>query len=79
MNTTGQQKGTPMTRPWQPLPTGNARIALRQHAAQLYLDGCTIRSVARQIERPYTTTYELLAEAGIRFRPRGGNTRKDRP
>lgn len=62
-----------MTRPFRSLPTGNERIALRQRAAQLYVDGCTIRSVARQIERPYTTTYELLVEAGVRFRPRGGH------
>jgi transposase len=65
-----------MTRTTRRLPTGNDRIALRQRAADLYCDGCTIRSVARQIGRPYTTTYELLAEAGVRFRPRGGNTRK---
>jgi len=65
-----------MPRPFRPLPTGNDRITLRQRAARLYLDGCTIRSVGRQIERPYTTTYELLVEAGIKFRPRGGNTRK---
>ena len=64
-----------MTRTTRRLPSGNERITLRQHAAALYLDGSTIRSVARQIGRPYTTTYELLAEAGVRFRPRGGNTR----
>lgn len=62
-----------MTRPFRHLPTGQDRIDLRQHAALLYLEGCTIRSVARQIERPYTTTYELLVEAGVRFRPRGGH------
>jgi hypothetical protein len=65
-----------MTRTTRPLPTGNDRITLRQHAADLYHAGCTIRSIARQIGRPYTTTYELLAEANVRFRPRGGNVRK---
>jgi hypothetical protein len=65
-------------RPFRPLPTGNDRITLRQHAARLYLEGCTIRSVGRQIDRPYTTTRDLLEEAGIVFRPRGGNTRRPR-
>ncbi|MER5715769.1 helix-turn-helix domain-containing protein [Streptomyces sp. NPDC002132] len=68
-----------MPRPFRPLPTGNARITLRDHAARLYDDGCTVRSVARQIERPYTTTYELLVEAGVRFRPRGGHRPKAHP
>ena len=65
-----------MTRTIRRLPTGNERIALRRRAAGLYVDGCTVRSVARQIERPLTTTYELLVEANVHFRPRGGNTRK---
>ncbi|WP_200309083.1 helix-turn-helix domain-containing protein [Streptomyces adelaidensis] len=65
-----------MARTTRRLPSGNDRITLRRKAADLYLDGCTIRSVARQIGRPYTTTYELLAEAGVKFRPRGGNTGK---
>jgi hypothetical protein len=67
-----------MPRPFRPLPTGNARIALREKAARLYMEGCTIRSVGRQIDRPYTTTYELLVEAGVRFRPRGGHQPKAR-
>jgi transposase len=65
-----------MPRTTRRLPHGNERIALRRRAADLYLDGCTIRSVARQIERPYTTTYELLTEAGVKFRPRGGHRPK---
>ena len=54
----------------RPIPAAE-RMALRARAAALYLDGCTIRSIADQIGRPYTTTYALLDEAGIKFRPRG--------
>ena len=54
----------------RPIPAAE-RMALRDRAAALYLDGCTIRSIADQIGRPYTTTHGLLDEAGIKFRPRG--------
>lgn len=52
--------------------TGEARIRLREKAAHLYVQGCTIQSVARQIGRSYGTTHTLLREAGVRIRPRGG-------
>lgn len=52
---------------------GEARIRLREHAARLYLQGCTIQSVARQISRSYGCTRTLLLEAGIHFRSRGGH------
>jgi hypothetical protein len=51
---------------------GEARIRLREKAARLYLEGCPITSVARQIGRSYGCTRTLLLEAGIRFRKRGG-------
>jgi hypothetical protein len=50
---------------------GEARIRLRQRAAELYLQGCTIQSTARQISRSYGCTRQLLIEAGVRFRRRG--------
>ncbi|MBD9723492.1 helix-turn-helix domain-containing protein [Streptomyces caniscabiei] len=56
--------------------TGNARQTTAQQAADLYAQGCTIRSVARQIGRSYGGTRVLLLEAGVRLRGRGGNTRK---
>lgn len=52
--------------------TGEARIRLRARAADLYLEGCSIQSTARQIGRSYGTTRTLLLEAGVRFRKRGG-------
>lgn len=52
--------------------TGEARIRLRTHAARLYLEGCTIQSTARQIGRSYGCTRDLLIEAGVRIRSRGG-------
>ncbi|MDX3248824.1 helix-turn-helix domain-containing protein [Streptomyces sp. ME18-1-4] len=52
--------------------TGEARIRLRERAARLYLEGCTIASTARQIGRSYGCTRTLLIEAGVRFRKRGG-------
>ncbi|MFJ4624280.1 helix-turn-helix domain-containing protein [Streptomyces sp. NPDC088812] len=55
------------------IPTrGEARIRLREKAARLYLEGCTIQSTARQIQRSYGCTRTLLLEAGVRFRKRGG-------
>lgn len=52
--------------------TGEARIKLRTHAAELYLQGCTIQSTARQIGRSYGCTRMLLLEAGVRLRKPGG-------
>jgi hypothetical protein len=52
--------------------TGEARIRLRERAAQLYVDGCTIQSTARQIGRSYGCTRTLLLEAGVRLRKPGG-------
>ncbi|WP_413471666.1 helix-turn-helix domain-containing protein [Streptomyces sp. MB09-02B] len=56
--------------------TGNARETARQRAADLYTQGCTIRSVADQIGRSYGGTRVLLLEAGVTLRGRGGRLRK---
>lgn len=56
--------------------TGQARQTTRQQAADLYQQGCTIRSIARQIGRSYGGTRVLLVEAGVQLRARGGNVRK---
>ncbi len=55
---------------------GEARDKARQKAADLYEQGCTIRSIARQIGRSYGGTHVLLVEAGVQRRARGGNVRK---
>lgn len=56
--------------------TGDARQTARQQAADLYGQGATIRSIARQIGRSYGGTRVLLLEAGVQLRGRGGNLRK---
>ncbi|MET9012279.1 helix-turn-helix domain-containing protein [Streptomyces olivaceoviridis] len=52
--------------------TGFTRIHVRSKAARLYMEGCTIQSVARQIGYSYGTARTLLIEAGVRIRTRGG-------
>ncbi|WP_060887633.1 helix-turn-helix domain-containing protein [Streptomyces caniscabiei] len=56
--------------------TGDARQQARDTAAQLYGQGCTIKSVAAQLGRSYGGTRVLLLEAGVRLRARGGAIRK---
>ncbi|KUN02769.1 hypothetical protein AQI95_24825 [Streptomyces yokosukanensis] len=51
--------------------TGEARIRLRQRAAELYIAGCTIESTAQQISRSYGCTRTLILEAGVRMRKPG--------
>ena len=53
--------------------TGETRTRARTRAAQLYLAGCTIESVARQIGRSYGLARTLLLEAGVRLRKPGGH------
>lgn len=55
---------------------GADRAAARTKAAELYIAGCTIRSVAGQISRSYGATRVLLLEAGVRLRPKGGHLPK---
>jgi hypothetical protein len=52
--------------------TGETRTKTRTRAAELYVQGCTIQSVARQIGRSYGNTRTLLLEAGVRLRKPGG-------
>ncbi|MFD4257763.1 helix-turn-helix domain-containing protein [Streptomyces sp. NPDC058534] len=55
---------------------GTARTTTALTAADLYAQGCTIRSVAIQIGRSYGATRVLLLEAGVQLRARGGGIRK---
>lgn len=55
---------------------GLTRAATAQRAADLYTQGCTIRSVADQIGRSYGAARDLLIEAGVQLRGRGGGIRK---
>lgn len=54
---------------------GDERIETTAKAVELYEDGHTVRCVAIQVGRPWSTTRALLAEAGTRFRPKGGKPR----
>ena len=56
--------------------TGDARTEARDKAADLYGQGCAIRSVAAQLGRSYGGTRVLLLEAGVQLRGRGGSNRK---
>ncbi|WP_119581512.1 helix-turn-helix domain-containing protein [Streptomyces europaeiscabiei] len=55
--------------------TGDVRKEACQQAADLYGQGCTIRSVAAQLGRSYGGTRVLLLEAGVQLRGRGGGIR----
>lgn len=55
---------------------GDARTAAAQQAAGLYAQGCTIRSVARQLGRSYGGTRRLLLDAGVQLRDRGARLPK---
>ncbi len=61
---------TPRTK--APTLRGAERAEVAQRAAGLYLQGCSIQSVANQIGRSYGSTRELLLEAKVKLRPRGG-------
>jgi transposase len=52
--------------------TGEHRTRVRTRAAELYVQGCTIQSTARQIGVSYGTARTLLIEAGVRLRKPGG-------
>ncbi|SDM47346.1 hypothetical protein SAMN04487981_101637 [Streptomyces sp. cf386] len=55
-----------------PVLKGTQRKEVADRAAELYVQGCTIQSTARQIGRSYGSTRDLLLEAGVKLRPRGG-------
>jgi len=61
-----------MTKTKAPTLRGEARAETAARAAGLYLQGCTIQSVADQIGRSYGSARELLLEAKVKLRPRGG-------
>ncbi|MFF5980885.1 helix-turn-helix domain-containing protein [Streptomyces olindensis] len=51
---------------------GAQREETAQKAKDWYLQGCTIQSTAEKIGRSYGATRQLLLEAGVKLRPRGG-------
>lgn len=55
---------------------GPDRDAAIAKAAEMYLAGCSIRSVAREIGRSYGCTRSLLIQGRVPLRTRGGYQRK---
>jgi transposase len=53
--------------------TGEDRARLRRKAAQLYRAGLSIRAVMDELDLSYGRVHLLLVEAGVEFRPRGGD------
>ncbi len=57
---------------------GRDRDDLRARVVRAYaIDGLPIRTIAADIGRSFGMTRNLLVEAGISFRPRGGSTRTE--
>lgn len=53
--------------------TGEAREALAEQLAARYRAGESVRVLAASTRRSYGMVHRLLEEAGVEFRPRGGN------
>ncbi len=56
--------------------TGEAREQAKQTAAARYAEGLSVRAVAAEIGLSFSSTHALLQQAGVTFRPRGGDMRK---
>ncbi|MET9138859.1 helix-turn-helix domain-containing protein [Streptomyces parvulus] len=59
----------------RPRLKGTDREKAKARAVELYATGCSIRTVAIDIERSYGFARTLLLEAGVRLRTRGGARR----
>jgi transposase len=55
--------------------TGDERKAIAARVAPRYEAGASIRAIARREGRSYKVVRLLLLEAGVTFRPRGGDMR----
>lgn len=56
--------------------TGENREKATRRAVDLYAQGATIQAVARDLGRSYGLARELLIEARVPLRARGGGRRK---
>lgn len=65
-----------MTPQRAPYLKGTERATAASKAAELYAQGCTIRSIANQLGRSYGGTRALLLDAKVTLRARGGGIRK---
>ncbi|MFF3159933.1 helix-turn-helix domain-containing protein [Streptomyces sp. NPDC057910] len=55
--------------------TGTARTTLTARVKTAYEAGASVRAIARTEGCSYGLVHCLLSEAGVTFRPRGGNHR----
>lgn len=62
--------------PNNPRLTGPFRTAVAEDLAELYAAGATIRSIAKSTDRSYGAVRQLLLDAGVTLRARGGGIRK---
>jgi hypothetical protein len=56
--------------------TGAERLGLASALAQQYMAGESIRSLVASTSWSYGFVHRMLAESGVRFRPRGGARRR---
>jgi hypothetical protein len=59
--------------------TGEHRVILRLLLVQHYRRRRSIRQLAKATNRSYTFIHNLLEEAGVEFRKRGGDSKGARP
>ncbi|MEU0836390.1 helix-turn-helix domain-containing protein [Streptomyces sp. NPDC005969] len=58
------------------LMAGPARDQVATELRKRYENGDSVRSIAEATNRSYGGVHRLLADAGVTFRSRGGETRK---
>ncbi|MET8276196.1 helix-turn-helix domain-containing protein [Streptomyces sp. NPDC079189] len=62
--------------PARKLMAGPARDQVAAELKERYEKGDSVRSIAEATNRSYGGVHRLLADAGVTFRSRGGETRK---
>lgn len=55
---------------------GDERVAFAQDYIQQYQAGSSIRAIAEDSGRSYGFVHRVLAENGVEFRARGGDTKR---
>lgn len=60
------------TRRYAPRMTKEQLHAARKEWAEAYEAGASIRDIAAEVGRAYTTVHGILSRAGVTFRSRGG-------
>jgi hypothetical protein len=58
-----------------PAIKGDQRVHLANHLAEQYRGGASIRDLGRRTGRSYGSIHQLLREAGVELRTRGGDQR----